>query len=344
MSSSTPSPFEAADRLLAAQTPDGALPMGPWPAAAGAALHVIPYFGNLAAVGLVAAARDAGAGTPRRGRCLGAARRWAEWYDARRNPDGTAYDQTRTAGSDAWQSTGHYDSTDSYAATYLELLAALHRAAPDAAWLRGRYAFIRRSVAAMRLTRQPSGLTTATPKWPVMYTMDNVEVLRGLRASVYLARTAGAESDGRAWDALAAATAIGIARNLWDARAGTFLVGLQTDGGRMTAAKGAWYPDVMANLMAVGWLPDTPGWGARERAALYARLAARFGGSLPAAARTEDDLEHLLWWGYAARTAGDSRRFAGIRNALGMADLSAAVNPANLGHICRLLSSAPISE
>jgi hypothetical protein len=322
----------AGELLLAMQTRDGALPLG---APGAPERRVVTYFGHLGARGLVLAYQAAGDR-----RFLDAVRHWVEWVDARRNPDGTVYDYTGREG--AWKATGDYDSTDSYASTYLELMDTLARAPlpeGDRRWLLTRRSFARRSVDAMLLTLQKQDLTTAKPTWPVMYTMDNVEVLRGLRAGEHFL---GGDAPAARCREMAPRVEVAIANRLWDAGNGCYLVGLQTDGGRMTGLE-KWYPDIMANLMAIGWLPPDASTAARNRV-LYRRLAASFADApetgIPAEAKGEGDLEHLAWWGFAARTAGDTARLANIRAALARAVVSPDrhyTNPATLGHTCRLL-------
>ena len=235
-------------------------------------------------------------------------------------------------------------STDSYASTYLELLGLLHRVEPDPLWLRGRWQFVRRSVAAIVLTRQPNGLTTATPTYPVMYTMDNIEVLRGLRTAVALAKSFGSKSEVSQWSALADATESGIASKLWDYKENCYLVGLQVDGGR-AAGLSKWYPDVMANLMAVGWLPKS-----ERRMQLYGKLVAKFADApdtgIPHVVGNENALERLIWWGFAARTAGDRTRFPAIQATLRATDPTklGVANPATVGHVCRLLSRGDVGK
>src|SRR5438105_11279073 len=97
----------AADQILSHQVDDGAIAMG---REANGELRVIPYFSSLGALGLVAAYREG-----HQARYLEAAKRWAEWYGAHEDRDGTVKDYTGRPGS--WRSTGHYDSTDSYAGT-----------------------------------------------------------------------------------------------------------------------------------------------------------------------------------------------------------------------------------
>ncbi len=329
----------AAKYLAAMQSPDGAFPMAK-PGSADSS-RVIPYFSSLGAFGLTVAAAETG-DRKQRDQYVNAARRWAEWNDSRRNPDGTIFDHEGKSG--AWKPTGKYDSTDSYASTYLELLGLLDRVAPNPLWLRGRWQFVHRSVAAIVLTRQPNGLTTATPTYPVMYTMDNIEVLRGLRAAVALAKSLGNKAEGTEWNALADATESGIAGKLWDPKENCYLVGLQVDGGR-AAGLSKWYPDVMANLMAVGWLPRS-----ERRMQLYGKLVAKFANApdtgIPRAVSNEDTLERLTWWGFAARTAGDRTRFPAIQATLRATDLTklAIANPATVGHVCRLLSRGNVGK
>lgn len=311
------------------QTSDGAITMGP----AGKGDKVVPYFANLAAMGLVASYQH---GRDRKD--LDAARRWADFYRARMRPDGTVYDLTGRAGD--WTVTEDADSTDSYAATYLSLLEAITEATNDTAWLKARYASVEGAVRAMRLTLQPNGLTTAKPSWPVMYTMDNVEVWRGFSDAARLARRIQKHDDARAWDALADGTRRALGTHLWNSKGDAYLVGIQTDGGREDRLS-AWYPDVMANLMALGWGPSD-----KRHPALYRRLWDGFGKDLPRAARTEDDLDRLVWWGFAAQAEKDAPRARAIATRLAGANLKAisAYNPALLGHAARLLSAAGAAE
>jgi hypothetical protein len=125
-----------------------------------------------------------------------------------------------------------------------------------------------------------------------------------------------------------------IGRELWDPKAQCYRVGIQLDGGKMEGLT-HWYPDVVANLMAVAWLPASD----RNRA-LFARLKSRFAVDLSASIRTEEDAERLLWWAMAARGAGDAALLKRTRAALAGFDPTSAAfgNPALLGHLCRLFA------
>lgn len=310
-----------ADEILRRQTSDGAIVMG----GIQSTNNISPYFANLAAIGLVKASQETG-----NRRYLSAAEHWFDWYAARMNPNGTVFDYTGTPA--AWRSTGDFDSTDSYAATALELLDAIEH--QDKVWACARYARASRAIAAIRLTLQANGLTLAKPGWPIAYTMDNIEAMRGLRAAARMAAVTGHPADAAAWGQMASRMEASIATNLWDTGQAAYLVGIQSNGARF-AAQNTWYPGLMADLMAVGLGQDS----SRNRN-LYQRLIAEDAATIPARAATENDVEHLVWWGYAARSAGDQPRFEKIQAELStaMAKPLPVANTALLGHVCRLLA------
>ena len=314
----------ATEMLLQHQATDGALTQGPVTARRA---RVVPYFANLGALGLVAAGRATGDA-----RGPAAARRWVLWYEAHQNPDGAIFDYVRT--NDQWQVTGACDATDAYAATFLELCAALQRAAPDAAWLRQRRPVLERAVAALRLTLQTNGLTCARPGWPVMYTMDNIEVLRGLRAGEELAGALGDAAWQRELATMAERTGQALGRELFDAARQVYRVGVQTNGASLKD-KGEWYPLVMANLMAVAELPSAP-----RQHGLFEKLQREQAALIPSELRTPEAWDRLLWWGYAARGAGDVRLHAAIVQRLRTAAalLPTDSHPATLGRLCLVLA------
>jgi len=312
-----------ASRIVGQQAADGAIVMGD---PADPRVHVIPYFANLGVHGLLEAAaviRDAA--------YTKAARRWLGWYESHMNPDGTVYDYVRDGAG--WKATRDYDSTDSYAATYLEAVALAQRTAPDAAWLRDRIPYVRRAVAAIRLTMQPVGMTLAKPTYPVMYTMDNVEALSGLRAAAVIGKAAHEDDLARDAAGMADRMEAAIRDQMWDPDADAYIVGLQPDGYRHKGLA-KWYPDIMANLMAVAWLPPSP-----RNEALYGRLLARFAPKEGGATKTDDALDVYLWWGMAAQAAGhreSAGRFSKVVETAA-ATVPSHLNPATAGHAIRIL-------
>jgi len=314
----------AAEHLLAQQTSDGAITMGK---IGEGQCWVVSYFGCFGAQGLLAvytAKRDR--------RFLDGALNWVRWYEAHQNADGTIFDYKGRAGS--WESTAHFDSTDSYAAVYLDLLKDVFKATGDRAWLAKRSASISRALKGIRLTMQPCGLTLAKPDYAVMYTMDNVESLLGLRAAASLYKALGdaraSQDAGREADNMEAA----IGASLWNEPAGCYRIGIQPDGGKMEGLTD-WYPDVMANLMAVAWLPASS-----RHQALYRKLVAQFGGWSKGIA-TVDDLEHAIWWAWAARGAGDRAALERLIQFLGSFErlCSDGLEPGLLGHVARLCAA-----
>lgn len=311
-----------ADEIVWRQASDGAIVMGQM---APKDNKVVPYFANLAAIGLVSAARDTGQKS-----YLAAGKRWAAWYAAHMNADGTLYDYAGRPG--AWMSKGDFDSTDSYAGTYLELLEAI--SISDKAWVAARYALVGKAVKAIRLTFQPNGLTLAKPKWPVMYVMDNVETARGLRAAAHIAKITHHAGDAKTWTSIAVRMESAIETRLWNGSRQAYYVGVQQDGGRESGS-GEWYPDVMANLMAVAW-----GVPSQRHRDLFKHLIATSGALIPASASTEEDLDRVVWCGLAARAADDRARSEAMATRLTGFDARkvSVYNTALLGHACRLLS------
>lgn len=164
------------DRILACRTDAGLLLMVP--PAEGRPAGYLPYFADVAAYGLFRAHEvTASAAYP------AAADACIDWYRAHQQLDGAVTDDTFAPGG-TLSSTGDVDSTDSYAAMYLWVLAERHQVAPDSPqWLRERELTCFRAVSAILLTLQDDGLTTARPSYPIEYTMDNAEVVVGLRSA-----------------------------------------------------------------------------------------------------------------------------------------------------------------
>ncbi|MFD1175540.1 discoidin domain-containing protein [Paenibacillus puldeungensis] len=142
-----------------------------------------PYFANLALVGMLE--------NPDPGK-LQTARKWMEWYFSHMNaPDyngalGSVYvhyadpvtqAETATPGTLAH---GNYDSTDSYAATFLSLTRKYIESGGDRSFVLGKKAELETIAGAMLSTLQPNGLTWAKPDYAIPYLMDNTEVHTGL--------------------------------------------------------------------------------------------------------------------------------------------------------------------
>lgn len=315
----------AAEMILQHQASDGAIVKGKLPAKQS---RVVPYCGNFAARGLTAA--YAATGKPH---YLDGARRWVLWYETHMNPDGTIDDYTGAV--DAWKPTGNCDSTDSYAGTYLEVIRAMYIAAPDLVWLRTRLPAVNKAMSAIRLTLQPNGLTYAKPKWPMMYLMDNTETLVGLHAAEEIGRVVNDVKLQHEAGQMAAKMEQAVTDGLWDRTRHVYAVALDATGAQVRASE-KWYPDLMGNLMAIGWLPQS-----QRHVALLQRLKEEYRDEIPNAIHVEDDLNHLVWWGIAARGAGDEELFDEVLQELKNFDgrMKSLPQPDVLGNICLIIAA-----
>ncbi|MCS6951018.1 MAG: hypothetical protein NZ520_11215 [bacterium] len=316
----------AAEAILQRQREDGALLMAP---ADQLVNSIIPYFANLAVIGLTVAYPHT-----RNGLHVRAAQRWLRWYATHLNADGTIYDYRVRSG--ATQPTGDYDSTDSYAATFLEALQRTAQVGGSRQWLVSLYPAARKAAGAIRLTLQPDGLTWAKPSYRVKYLMDNVEVFRGWQSAQWIARTMRRKREAEEFQKLAGHTLQAIEAQLFLQEEGYYAWALHEDGARETRLS-EWYPDIMAQLMAIAWLPASA-----RRKTLFARLHQQFR-RVWQSALEENQVSTLVWWSMAAIGAGDhdfARRLMrplmeeGVRG-------RAQLHLGEYGHVLRVCAELP---
>ncbi|MEJ5252311.1 MAG: hypothetical protein HPY54_14420 [Chthonomonadetes bacterium] len=311
----------AAEAILQRQHEDGAILMAP---AAQPSNSLIPYFANLAVIGLMTAYPHT-----REPAHLQAAAKWLKWYADHLNPDDTIDDYRLRDGK--LEPTGDCDSTDSYAATYLEAMHRYTEASRDRRLLSAIYPTVNKVVGAIRLTLQEDGLTWAKPGYRVKYLMDNVEVVRGWQSAAWLAQTAGHRTEAQRLKKLGERTLQAIDEILYHNGKGYYAWAMHENGVHETRLE-RWYPDVMAQLMAIAWLPPS---ATRKR--LFAYLHRQFRERWESALET-GDAGVLVWWGMAATGAGD-RAFA-QRIALKLAEEQTLSrpqpSPAEYGHVLRI--------
>ena len=312
----------AADAIRARQLANGAILVDPTSVSPN---WLMPYYSNLACIGLIIAYKVLQTTAYR-----DAARRWLEWYATHMNPDGTMYDYTYENGTLTSRNT--YDSSDSYAATFLESMERFRLDGGGTPYVRTRYSAVQKAVRAIQLTYQPDGLCWSRPDYPVKYLMDNVEVYRGLQAAAQIARVMRQESEWKTWSLLASKTLMGIETLLWYDTGGYYAWARHQNNALETRLS-EWYPDVMAQLMAIAWLPVSS-----RRQTLYQSLKGRFY-LLPPSLDTNLDIEKAVWWGMAAYTIGDSIVLNEIRDKLLRVDLRRRqLYPVSLyGHLIRVL-------
>ena len=170
--------------------PDGAILYG--------SDKIIPYYGNIAALGWT---KD-----PTRDSAVQA---WMQWYLNHLNwPDqwelyGTVYDYNVSGSTET--STGNADSTDAYAATFLSLAWALYSTGDPSAQAYVKSLEYQLDIigGVIVLTQQNDGLTWAKPNYQIKYLMDNCEAYRGLRDLALLFQYAFNDSAKQAYYRLA---------------------------------------------------------------------------------------------------------------------------------------------
>jgi len=265
-------------QILASQLPDGALRMS----SANASVRVVPYFSNIAAIALLCTKEE---------RHLKPVRAWIDWYVAQQEPDGTIYDFIGVVGR--YGKANHRDSTDSYAATFLQLLWRYAEAVGIDALTPEIRKAAEKAFNAIILTVDPKdGLTWAKPEYKVKYLMDNLEVCLGLEEGARLFRMLGRRE--LAENALAMKER--IARSLgeyWQPQLGYFSWA-KGSGGDFHIGLKKWYPDGVIHLYAVTALQNQP-------PGLWQKLQDAFGQEKKL---TPD------WWLRAAKVTGneDERR------------------------------------
>ncbi|MBO3763122.1 MAG: hypothetical protein QXS21_01545 [Thermoproteota archaeon] len=180
-----------ANYILASQTKTGSIKLTP------TSQDIIPYFSNIAAVGLLKAYKLTGNST-----YLIAAKNWLDWYSIHQNKgidikgiSGTIYDfKLLSNGSEA--PTFDYDSSDSYAATYLWAIYEYFLVTNDTSYLKQRKENIQLALNAIFSTMDKDNLTYAKPDYKVKYLMDNCEVYRGVYSAGKILLALGSSSYG----------------------------------------------------------------------------------------------------------------------------------------------------
>lgn len=165
--------------LASTQLSNGALPMTPTKSGS---VTMNPYFADFAALSLLNQADKYASNV----------KKYMDWHFAHLNTaktdyngvDGTIYDYTISVsnGKVTGESTKKtYDSTDSYAATFLMVLQKYVAKTGDKAYIIAHKSEIERIVNAMFSTYH-NGLTLAKPDYAIKYLMDNCEVYAGMVA------------------------------------------------------------------------------------------------------------------------------------------------------------------
>lgn len=210
--------------LASLQLENGAIPMT---AEKNGDLRMNPYFADFAALALLDNAEE----------YADEVKAYADWHFAHLNTaeedfnglDGTVYDYVITVkngkvvGEKVSKPEGgdSYDSTDSYAASFLQVLSKYMKKTGDIAYVSANAKDIERIAAVMTATLH-KGLTYAKPNHKVKYLMDNCEVYQGAiaAAELFSELTLSEEGDFSAlsekYDGLAATVKENINKKLWN--------------------------------------------------------------------------------------------------------------------------------
>jgi hypothetical protein len=229
----------ATNALVKSQRSDGAIPY--------TASVVNPYFANIAATG---AARTNASGT--------SVQKYIAWYIARSkdaNPWGIAGAITdyTILGNGSLQSAGNADSIDSYAATFLTLVATTwqYGDATARSYVQSIHADVERIASAIDAVTDTDGLSWALPSYRVKYLMDASEVYAGLNDLATL--RAGAYNDlagSLAASQRAATLRAAILTTYWNDARGTFVTAIDDTGAQTLPKAGDWQ-DAMVQLAPI---------------------------------------------------------------------------------------------
>lgn len=226
--------FETETAWLASlQLENGAIPMT---GALNGEVRMNPYFADFAALALLEKADE----------YSDEVKKYMDWHFDHLNTeetdyngvDGTIYDYVITLKDGKitdetiamYKRNYSYDSTDSYAATFLSVLNKYYRQTGDGEYILSHADEIQRIVGAMFSTFH-KGLTTAKPDWRVKYLMDNCEVYEGAldAAELFGALLSDLDASYAATEKKCAEAAVEIAlaieEQLWKPHLGYYEVG-----------------------------------------------------------------------------------------------------------------------
>lgn len=237
--------------LASTQLSNGALPMTP---TRNGTVRMNPYFADFAALSLL--------NQPEL--YADVVKDYMEWHfdhlnTAAEDPsglDGTIFDYNYTVKNgvvtkEEWTTpTPSYDSTDSYAATFLMVVEKYARQTGDTAYVLSHAQDIQRVLSSLFATMD-NGLTYGQPKSKVKLLMDNCEVYGGLRAAASLYRDVlRDEEKGNRMDAAADELVAAMEKDLWIGK--YYAPGIYLDGSLYTPFSwDKYYPSAAAQTFPI---------------------------------------------------------------------------------------------
>lgn len=230
-------PYSEQEWLLKCQLANGAIVQTP------SSSTVIPYFANLAAMSLVDIQ------PPR-------AKLYILWYLSNLNhPDrwglsGTIYDYKLRDGS--LVPTYSYDSADSYASTFLSLVARYYRETNDANFIKENVDRIDMVAEVIVSLQDKDGLVFVKPGSKTKYLMDNAENFRGITDWAQTLESIGFVSKASEYKKVADRILNGIENVLYDNSKGKYAWFYNSLWKwKRFPKQGKWYPDAVSQIYLI---------------------------------------------------------------------------------------------
>jgi len=185
---------------------------------------------------------------------------WLQWYLNHVNwPDynntkATVYDYYVNSSSYAETyatdpNTPSYDSTDSYAATFLVLAQTYTQTTGDYSFLQQNQYLINAIGDAIQATKQTDGLTWAKPDYTSKYLMDNSEVYQGILARSWLDSHVFSDASGASYYANQAQDVKnGIQNSLWQSTLAMYSPAKGGSGTLDVPSWSQWYPSSIGQV------------------------------------------------------------------------------------------------
>ncbi|MFD0714255.1 S-layer homology domain-containing protein [Paenibacillus sp. GCM10027626] len=209
---------------------------------------VIPYFSHIALLGLL-----------EKPEYSYVVKDYMDWYFAHLNegkgpdaPDGSVYDYVVETDRATETATNDFDSTDSYASTFLNVLRKYAEVTGDTAYVADHKKEILLIASAMMSTQEADGLTWAKPTHKVKYLMDNTEVYKGLKDMEWIAEHIFADAaEASRFKALKEQVHTAIQSGLWLENKKMYSPGKTDTGSLLNPDWQTFYADATAQIFPI---------------------------------------------------------------------------------------------
>jgi len=238
------------------QLDSGAIPMTLQATDSTGELKIVPYFANLAAMGMLGTKGN-----------QARVRHYMDWYFKHLNEKdidglkGTVYDYQWNPQTHKETSTQNYDSVDSYGATFLSLLRVYYEKTGDKKYLLRHQAQIE-EIAGSILSVTHQDMTWAKASYKVKYLMDNCEVWKGWEDTAWLFEKVFNDKTKTAfYRQKATHLKKTLELSLWNREKQVYAPGMFESGEKLSFDWKNFYPDAASQLYPI-WtgliLPESP--------------------------------------------------------------------------------------